>query len=125
MKIYTVQMAKWRKLKELGIELIDTTVKSGLPEFAPSWEMVIRVKAAAEENKELEEKIYTGNYNRLMRLSFSKNPQAWFDLLGKEKIAIACYCKAGAFCHRHLLIKYLLAVARANGIEATYEGEIS
>lgn len=124
MKIYTVQMAKWRKVKEQGVELIDTTVKSGLAAFAPTWEMVLRIKAATEENRELEEKIYTVAYNRLMRLSYGNDRQAWLDLLGKESIAIACYCKEGVFCHRHLLIKYLLAVAKSNGIEATYEGEI-
>jgi hypothetical protein len=37
MDIATVQLAKWRKLKPLNFELIDTTVKSGIKAFAPTW----------------------------------------------------------------------------------------
>lgn len=125
MKIYSIQMAKWRKAKELGVELIDTTVKSGDPVFAPNWEMVLRIKEATEETRELEEKVYTGNYSHLMRQSFRNNQEAWKALLEKESIAIACYCKPGVFCHRHLLIKYLLAAAKFFGIDAVYEGEIT
>lgn len=125
MKIYSIQMAKWRKAKELGVELIDTTVKSGDLMFAPDWEMVLRIKQATEETKEFEEKLYTGKYSLLMRQSFTKNREAWKALLEKENIAIACYCKVGVFCHRHLLIKYLLAAAKFFNIEASYEGEIT
>lgn len=112
-------MAQWRRCKALGVELIDTTVKSGDPVFAPLWDMVRAVKAG-----EITEVDYTEQYHSLMRASWKKNRAQWEALLSKDKIAIACYCKAGAFCHRHLLVEYLEAVCKYLNIEYTLGGEI-
>lgn len=117
--IYTVQMAQWRLCKARGIELIDTTVKSGDPVFAPTWEMVRAIKAG-----EITDEQYTELYREHMRQSWIKNKQAWLDLLKRGEIAIACYCKAGKFCHRHLLIEYLVALCKYLEIEYTLGGEI-
>jgi uncharacterized protein YeaO (DUF488 family) len=117
--IYTAQIAQWRRCKAQGIELIDTTVKSGSPIFAPTWEIVMGVKSG-----EISEARYTEVYHQLMRRSFVEHKDEWLALLSKEKIAIACYCKAGAFCHRHLLVEYLIAACRYFKIEYTLGGEV-
>lgn len=118
--IYTVQMAKWRKCKELGIELIDTTVKSGDPIFAPTWDIVSAVKEGRITPEQ-----YTEVYLELMRKSFKEHRDAWLALLSKPVIAIACYCKTGAFCHRHLLLSYLEKACQFFGIPYTLAGEIT
>jgi len=119
-RIYTAQIAKWRKCKELGIPLIDTTVKSGIKIFAPSWDIVSRVKAGT-----LSEAGYTEQYLAMMRVSFGSNKEEWLALLrDNEAIAIACYCTAGKFCHRYLLVEYLVKVCEHFGIEYELCGEI-
>lgn len=123
-EVWTIQMAQWRKAKELGIELIDTTVKSGNSVFAPTWEMVMDIKNATPEGREEAEQLYTRRYHIAMQNCFQQHASKWFELLSKEKIAIACYCKPGVFCHRHLLIKYIEKVAQQKGIPFTYKGEL-
>jgi len=72
----------------------------------------------------ISEAAYTEVYHELMRQSFLKNKDEWLALLSKDKIAIACYCKAGKFCHRHLLVEYLIAVCKAYKIPYTLGGEV-
>lgn len=36
MELFTTTLGRWRLLKDRNIEMIDTTVKSGEPAFAPS-----------------------------------------------------------------------------------------
>ena len=74
--IFTVQIAQWRKCKELGIELINTTVKDGLPEFAPTWSIVMDVKSGA-----ISEAAYTAAYHQLMRQSFVQHKDKWLSLI--------------------------------------------
>lgn len=123
-EVWTVQMAQWRKAKAAGITLIDTTVKSGDKTFAPSWDMVMTIKAATPENRVAAEETYTHQYRELMRTSWRQNPAAWKALLAHEKIAVACYCTAGVFCHRHPLVDFLEAVAKWEGIPFTRRGEL-
>lgn len=117
-------MAQWRKAKELGIELIDTTVKSGNSIFAPTWEMVMDIKNATPEGRVAAEELYTRRYRIAMQNCWKQHSGQWLQLLAKERIAIACYCKPGVFCHRHLLIEYLQKVAERKGIPFTYKGEL-
>ena len=123
-EVWTIQMGQWRKAKALGIELVDITVKSGLKAFAPTWEMVESVKTCTPENKASVESEYVVNYRLAMQHSWLENREEWVALLGKPKIALACYCKAGDFCHRTLLVGYLKAVAEALGVEFNYMGEL-
>lgn len=122
-ELWTIQLAQWRKAKALGIELIDITVRSGTPVFAPSWEMVRKVKGANDGNKEAEA-IYTKEYLELMRKSWRTNRSEWLSLLSKPKVAIACFCSDGTFCHRYLLVEYLRLAAVKLDIEFTYMGEL-
>ena len=117
-EIWTIQIAQWRTLEGTGIELIDTTVKSGLPAFAPTWDMVLGHKDGTMSNER-----YTELYQGLMRHSWRDQQQAWLDLLAKPKIALACYCKPGNFCHRHILASYLLAAGQAMGKTVVLRGE--
>lgn len=116
--MYTIQLAKWRNIKDTGIELIDTTVKSGLPEFSPTWDMVTGIKQGT-----LTEQEYTSLYLAKMRQSYKDHIDKWIGLLSKPSFAIACYCKEGVFCHRHLLAQYLLKVAQYHGITIMFKGE--
>jgi uncharacterized protein YeaO (DUF488 family) len=97
--IYTIQMGQWRLARQQGIRLIDTTIKSGVRAFAPTWEMVQSYKAG-----ELSEEDYTHLYRERINQLYRADPDVWkqyFD--NNEYIALACYCRAGEFCHRHLL----------------------
>ena len=104
MEIYTYQIAKWRVVKahDSGILLLDTTVKSGYKQVAPSWEMVLGSKDGS-----MSEEKYTALYHDILDYSRRVNPNFWASLLRLEKVALGCYCARGKFCHRHLLAKYL------------------
>lgn len=120
MVVYTVQMAKWRLCKEKGIRLIDTTVKTGDPVFAPTWDIVMGVKKGS-----LTEAEYTEVYRDLMQHSYDTERHQWASLcLSDEPIAIACYCKSGKFCHRHLLLRYFEKICNHHHIPFVYKGEI-
>ena len=121
MKLYTVQMSKWRVAKRQCIPFVDTTVRTAPDHiFAPNWDMVMGHKSG-----ELENSAYTELYLRRMRRSYMERREEWLAFLQKETAAIACYCPAGAFCHRRLLIPILDAVAKKHGIAFEYMGEIS
>lgn len=119
MIIHTIQMAQWRKAKELGIELIDTTIKSGESAFAPTWEMVRSWKAGR-----LGEAEYHKQYIALMRESFHTHRALWEDLLAKERFALACYCKADSFCHRLILKEMLIWLVHQRHLPLIDGGEI-
>lgn len=119
MIVNTIQLSQWRKIKDTDIELIDTTVKSGIEAFAPTWDMVQSVKDGS-----LSEEEYSSLYKQKMIRSYMTNQLVWNSLINKDKVAIACYCKPGDFCHRHLLVKYLKKLCEHNEIEFVYAGEI-
>ena len=120
LEIYTVQLAQWRKVKALGIELVDITAKSGNHLFAPDYSHVIQYK-----NNELTENQYTVLYRDKMRWSYTHHRDEWNKLSGGSKIALACYCKAGEFCHRHLFKDMLIKHCVKNNIEYQDLGEIT
>lgn len=104
MKIYTIQIAKARKL---GVNhdpaYLDITIQSGDKVFAPTWKMVKNYKFGT-----LTEAGYTKQYLALMRDSYKRYPHRWREILSKEKVILACYCPADTFCHRHLLADMLV-----------------
>lgn len=120
MEAWTIQMAKWRLLKDTDIEFIDTTVKSGNRVFAPSWEIVSDYKSG-----KITEQEYSVVYRDMVRQSYRQNQSEWLNLILKPKVAIACYCQAGCFCHRHILIEALTIICKNNGIPFSYKGEIT
>lgn len=119
MKAYTVQLAQWRVCRDLGIPLLDTTVRSGDPVFMPGWGIVTGVK-----NGDITEDEYTSEYLTMMRESYKLNSSRWHEVMRMEKVAFACYCRTGAFCHRHLLIDIFAKLCRHEGVPFSYEGEL-
>lgn len=119
MKLYTIQIAQWRKAKTLGIPVLDTTVKSGDKCFAPVWEMVSQFKSGV-----LTEAQYRTLYHEQMMKSIKTNPGRWGEVLRMDVVAIGCYCSAGKFCHRHLLAEILNRLCLHNGVDFALLGEI-
>ena len=111
--------------KERGIEVVDITVRSGDRVFAPSWEMVRSVKNVEPKQMAAAEIAYREDYRKLMLASYRENQAEWLALLNKPKIALACYCPVGKFCHRHLLVDFLKAVARKHNIPIVLHGELT
>ena len=103
--LHTIQISKVRLLPS-DVKVIDTTVMTGNLAFAPSWDMVHGVKSGS-----LSEENYTTRYQAMMKESQISFKKEWDNLMQYKKIALACYCRANVFCHRHLLkdliIQYL------------------
>lgn len=115
MDVYTYQIAKWRLVKKMeGVKPIDTTVRSGFKQLAPTWAMVMGFK-----DKTLTEEKYTRMYDEMLERSRELHPAFWEALFRLEKIALGCYCKPETFCHRYLLVAYLEKHAKAS-----YKGEV-
>lgn len=115
MHLYTYQIGKWRQLQPLGVPLLDTTVKSGVPWLAPTWDMVMGVKKGR-----LSEQAYTEAYNEILDYTFFHSPHLWDDLFRHSHLAVGCYCQAHTFCHRYLLAEFLQKVGHV-----TYHGELT
>lgn len=96
-QIYTVQISLWRHLKSLDISLLDITVKTGCRAFSPRYEHLMQYKSGAMSEEE-----YTRIYLARMKKSVNLFKDEWNKLLDYKKVALACYCKPGDFCHRHL-----------------------
>ena len=120
MKLYTISMSQWRKAKSMDVELVDITVKSGIKAFAPESALVRLYKEGG-----ISEEHYTQLYEKRIRNELVERPEVFQVLLDKDtSIALACYCKAGTFCHRHLFIDILSEIADDNGYDIEHCGEI-
>jgi len=121
MDLYTIQMGRWRKAKERDIPLLDTTIKSATDYafLAPTWEMVTQYKAGR-----LSEQEYKTLYYEVIHSRWVENPEPFLALLRLPTAAIACYCAAGHFCHRLLLVAILTKIAAKFGIPFRYCGEL-
>jgi uncharacterized protein YeaO (DUF488 family) len=114
-KIYTGRVQYYH-----GPDKLDITVKSGIQAFAPTWPMVMNHKKGLITDQQ-----YTEMYLEKMRQSYLSNKSYWEGLLkNHDKLVLCCYCKFGDFCHRHILAEILVTLAKALGIEASYEGEV-
>lgn len=120
-KVFTMQVGKWRLAKDHDIKIMDTTVKSGYSIFAPTWDMVLGIK-----NNSMDEDTYSRLYRDMLVKSWKENRQKWMDFLqSDDQFALACYCKAGVFCHRHLLVKFLNQLCKQLDIPFEYYGELT
>lgn len=119
LKLYTIQLAKWRKAQAMGMPLVDTTVKSGLSAFAPTWDMLRDLKEGIITQEQ-----YTELYLKKMQMSQTTVPVLWDRLVNMGTVSIACYCRAGKFCHRHVLKDILDRYCAQHGIHFEYMGEI-
>lgn len=120
MDIFTIQVGRYRLAQQHKVEFIDTTVKSGLRIFAPTWEMVLGHKDGSWSDEQ-----YTAAYRAMMRQSWIDNREQWLSILKRqEPIALACYCKPGVFCHRLLLKDMFEALCKKLDIDYRYYGEL-
>lgn len=120
MELYTVQLGQWRLCKTLSIPMIDTTVRSGDLTFAPTWEMVLASKGGT-----LSQEDYTEQYLARMRVSLKQNEARWLEVARLECCALACYYKAGAFCHRRILAQLFEKVCLHHDIPYVFKGELT
>lgn len=119
-ELYTIQNSNWRLASELGVSFIDTSVKSGRKEFAPTWSMVLAYK-----DGRLSERAYETIYRARMARSQDANESAWEELYGLSRVAIGCYCTPGKFCHRHILADILENNLIERGVHVINMGEIT
>lgn len=108
-------MAKWRK----ATNFLDTTVKSGDKRFAPTWDLLGRYRGG-----EIDEEGYEKEFLQLMRTSFKEHKEFWRETLSQEVLTIGCYCRAGKFCHRHILVEVFKRACEYFEIDFEYHGEI-
>lgn len=104
LKVYTIAISNKGKLNDCGRRnFLDITVKSGQglgKMFAPKWDWVMGYK---------EGRYSEYDYTKFYREMLDKIPYpAWEPLLDRNLVVLGCYCKAGDFCHRVLLAKYLV-----------------
>lgn len=117
--IWTIQLGQWRLAKEKDIFLLDTTAKSGVKAFAPDFDKVMAYKAG-----KLSEEEYTKFYLAKMELSKQRYPNGWDSLTKRPRIALACYCRAKVFCHRHLFAQLAKDYLESRNIEVVLRGEL-
>jgi len=88
-----------------GSDRVDITVKGQDPlwwSFAPTWEMVMGIKKNV-----LSEEDYTRKYKQsILRVPI----QTWDKLLKLEEATFVCFCSKDSFCHRNLLVDYMVEV---------------
>lgn len=119
MELWTIQMAQWRVAKVADIPVMNITVKTGSYVFYPSWSFLTDY-----QNGVINEEEYTELYLAKMRESYLNFTQLWLNVLNKPKVALACYCPADVFCHRHLLADLFKKVADKHGIDCVLKGEL-
>lgn len=119
MRVWTIQLAKWRLLTRTEVHLIDSTVKSGNPALAPTWDLLTRYRRDPVGM----ETTYRTEFAQLMAKSQEENPELWDGLLQMESLAFACYCAKGKFCHRHILADMLVEYGRNRDVAVTLMGE--
>jgi uncharacterized protein YeaO (DUF488 family) len=120
MRIFTIQVGKWRLAKSYDIFFLDTTVKSGYSLFAPNWDMVMGYK-----NGTVSEDEYKKLYRELLIRSWTQRREEWMKFLQDDTpTALACYCKPGLFCHRLLLKDFLRQLCKQLEIQFEYFGEL-
>lgn len=102
-----------------GPHRLDITVKGQDPFgklFAPTWEMVSTYHKSGRTDND--KQIYVEKYHYAILNVIKRNPGAWGKLLAMPHVVLVCFCAAGEFCHRHLLVYYLQEYG------AKYNGEI-
>lgn len=118
-EIWTIQISKWRAAKKAKVHLLDITAKSGFPQFAPDFRRVMEYK-----NGQLDEETYTELYLDKILYIKEKKPDSWEVLKTHPRVALGCYCRKDAFCHRHIFLPKMEEYLIENGIAPRYMGEL-
>lgn len=122
MKLWRVQLGKWRKAKELEIPLLDITVKSGEVIFAPSWGDVKKYKASKKTVDDIA--VYVVKYYEKLNFTMANEEVRFKEVLNMDKVAIACYCKQtpDIYCHLETFEEACRFACKKLGIEYEYMG---
>lgn len=121
LRLFTIQMGKWRLARDHGIDMVDTTHASRFSLFSPNREAVYAYK-----NGTIDEDEYAKIYRDTLLRSWQTKRQNWMDFLQSAPMsALACYCGPGKFCHRHLLIKFIEQLCKQLKIPFEYYGELT
>ncbi|QOC54587.1 hypothetical protein pSALSNUABM04_127 [Salmonella phage pSal-SNUABM-04] len=105
------------------MSLIDVTVKSGIKALAPTWDFLMEYKNS-DKGPEAED-AYTKKYKSRIQQLKQDDPDVMLELLYQDEIILMCYCPAGKFCHRLLLVDEFKALGDEHNVEVIYEGEIT
>lgn len=117
--LWTVQLARHRLVKTLGIRLFDITVKSGIQAFSPTWDMLRAYKSGNMSETE-----YERLYIQKVKDTLETSPELWQEFKKEKNIAIGCYCTPGVFCHRLIFTNLLTQYLCSQGREVVNKGEI-
>ena len=112
-------MSNWRIAKDNGIPMLDITVKSGLQAFAPTWENLRLYKSGLMSQQE-----YTRRYYDKVLAPCSQMSEDWRVLCENKEFALACYCRAGEYCHRHLFAVLAVTYLQNQGHQVQFMGEL-
>jgi len=97
-KIHTIQIILAEKLGIVSSRnYLDITAKSASI-FAPSWLLLNGYRYG-----KITEAEYTKRYLALMRRLYKKSSYCFHEVADMEDVILACYCRAGEFCHRLIL----------------------
>lgn len=119
MDIWTIQLSNWRLAKQHNIPILDITAKTGSKLFCPDFNVVMQYKRGL-----ITQDTYTELYLDRMRSSLRHNPTEWEMLFNYEKVALACYCAAGKFCHRLLFADIMKSYLEDYDISVVLRGEL-
>lgn len=122
-KLWTLQLAKWRIAEKQNLPKLDITVKSGLKYLAPDWDFLMDYKQS-DKGPEAEA-AYTKRYLQKLNRLFDEDTDKLIEILRQDEVVLMCYCPPGKFCHRHLLVSYLIEIGEWFGYEVIYMGELS
>lgn len=117
--IWTMQISNWRMAREHQIAMLDITVKSGIQAFAPSWENL-----RAYKDGQLSQSEYTMRYYQKVLENSGRCKSDWDDLTKNRSVALACYCRVGEYCHRHLFAPLAIAHLQSLGHRVVFRGEL-
>ena len=122
MKVMTIQLAKWRKVTPPMV-LVDASIKSGNPTLAPTWGLLTEYKCGLVGEDEYEQR-----FKSIIKMRWNTSDefkQLINSMAVKEEVqVIGCYCAAGTFCHRHLLVEFLNHYCVKNQLPFEYLGEL-
>lgn len=117
--IWTQRICDWRFAKHLGISFFDISVKTGIKQFGPDWDFLLKYKKGEIGIEE-----YSYFYHRKVIATLESEPSLWKTFLSEPNISIACFCARGDFCHRYLFSNLLIQYLQHHGRSVTFQGEL-
>lgn len=109
----------WRYARYLNIPVVDITAKSGIQAFAPHWHDLMAYKRGEMGNEE-----YSRRYYDKVIPTLRNSPEEWEILTKNHTYALACYCRPGDFCHRHLFGMLTVTYLQQLGHTVQFQGEL-